>query len=145
MLHNDSSTPSKFSDHIIGTTHKLDCITQWSDIEPKLIKVSATTNIYPLDENLREKRSLSSNSMKFKSSHMNLTDNSKDLSEYDQINNAITEIEISGNVSGILLPNTKKIIVRVIIPVMDGNKTLYQNTSFVEWKTVCLHLFLLHD
>lgn len=143
LLHNDSSAPTKFSDQIIGTIDKLDCVTQWSDIQPKLIKVSATTNIYPLNDIQREKRSLPSNSLKFKLPLINSTDSLKNSTEFAQMNNAITEIEISGNVSGILLPNTKKIIVRVLVPVMDGNKKLYQNTTFVEWKTVSFIVLIL--
>lgn len=119
----------------------LDSYAEWSDIQSKLIKIFATTNIYPQPDSIREKRSFPSNLKNYKSlletSKSQIID-SPDVSsnEFDLKNIAISEIRIPSNVTGILLPNTNKIVVRVLVPVMDGDTELDQDMSYVEWKIV---------
>lgn len=143
--HNDSSSATKFSDQIIGTTDSLGSYAEWSDIHTKLVKIFATTNIYPQPDSIRPKRSFPSNLKNYKS-HLetrksqiiDAPDEVKDASsnEFDLKNIAISEIRIPSNVTGILLPNTNKIVVRVLVPVMDGDTELDQDMSYVDWKIV---------
>lgn len=151
MWHNDTSTPTKFSNQIVGTVHELDLFSQWVDIQPKLVKISATTNIYPQMEYVaREKRSFAANAKRYPtleggSAQLLETDILKDLTSknFPPNNVAITEVKVPGNVTGILLPNTNKIIVRVLVPIEDGDGVLNQDTSFVEWRNVTKSFFVL--
>lgn len=144
--YNDTSNPTKFSDQIIGTKEKLNELERWDDIQPKLIKISAITNVYPEFEGTRKKRFVFNNLKQFASSsssagasmppHMNDELKVLDTSKRSDKLEGITEVRVRGEVTGILIPNTQFIDVRVLVPVMDIDGELYQDNTYVEWKTV---------
>lgn len=137
--YNDTANLTKFSDQIIGTEEKLNEVERWDDIQPKLIKISATTNVYPEFNGSRRKRLVLNNATPFSASgEQPLND---DLKVYDTAktlkkSEGITEVRVRGHVTGILIPNTQSIDVRVLVPVMDGDDELDQDNTYVEWKTV---------
>lgn len=48
----------------------------------------------------------------------------------------ITELKIPGNVTGILIPNTNKVIVRVLATITENGQVIEQDNRFVQWKTI---------
>lgn len=154
--HDDNATqPIRFSDQIVGTTNRLGSSCLWADIQPHLVKIDA--NPYPDgSDGLRRRRSIHPNSSrKFNQPHddkvhmlvqtMDEKTNAATKGKLQQPltntrrSDAIAKVRVSGNVTGILIPNTRRIVVRVIVPVFDGPKELEQNYSFLEWKTVSRH------
>lgn len=145
--HNDSTNPTVFADHIVGTSHWLDEIQTWTDIEGHLEKFPATTNVYPgvplLDrDQTMQKRRRATNGNQKRSGHRSQMDSDaqtkKSINRGDASQNeTITEVRVSGNVTGILIPNTKRIVVRVLVPIYDENgEMLNLDTTFVEWKFI---------
>ena len=53
-------------------------------------------------------------------------------------NVCITEIRVPGNVTGILIPNTNNITVRIYVPIDDDGVEFKQDLSYLEWTTVNL-------
>lgn len=106
---NKSTNPAMFSDQVIGSYIQLDeykCSSNWSEISLYLEKIPATTNIIVDDIN------------------------------NENLNMTITEVKIPGNVTGILIPNTNKVIVRVLATITDNGVVLEQDNRFVQWKTI---------
>lgn len=135
--YNDTANPTTFSDQIIGTNEKLNEMERWDDIQPKLIKISAKTNVYPEFNGSRKKRFL--HNKQFASSAASLPPYMNDelkTSDTSKRSEGITEVRVPGEVTGILIPNTQYIDVRVLVPVMDTDGELYQDYTYVEWKTV---------
>ncbi|KAJ6637567.1 Protogenin A [Pseudolycoriella hygida] len=131
--YNDSSNPTKFSDEIIGTKEKLNELERWADIQPKLVKIPAITNVYPEFDGSRKKRLILNNVKQSGSSDTTVNcDTSNRCNKFE----GITEVRVSGKVTGILIPNTQFIDVRVLVPVMDEDGELYQDNTYVEWKTI---------
>lgn len=120
--HNNTSNPTIFSDQIIGTTLPLDEYQASDDIEEQFEEIAATTNIYltSSEEALHETHN------QYKST----------IDSQDAQNETVTEVRVSGNVTGILIPNTKRIVVRVLIPIMYKGKEFHQNLKYVQWKAV---------
>ncbi|XP_037029752.1 uncharacterized protein LOC119069728 isoform X2 [Bradysia coprophila] len=142
--YNDTSNPTKFSDQIIGTKDKLKEMERWDDIQPKLIKIKATTNVYPEFQGTRDRRFVPNNFKQFASSSataslpLYMNDELKKLETMKRSDKSegITEVQVQGEVTGILIPNTSFIDVRVLVPVMDTDGELYQDNSYVQWKTI---------
>lgn len=129
--HNDTTNPTIFSEQAIGTTVQLSEYEAIEDIEQNFEKISATTNIYP-----RIQADL-------------LSDMTNDLLRKKQEGNirhlqneTITEVRVGGNVTGILIPNTKRIVIRVLIPILYEDKEFYQDLRYVQWKVVSKIIFL---
>ncbi|XP_031623954.1 uncharacterized protein LOC116341177 [Contarinia nasturtii] len=115
-----SDEMTSFSNQIVGTTQHIDYYQSWNDTVGDLTNISVTTNIYPyteLDDYDDRTTQTDNNEMKT---------NSKML----------TELRVDGNVSGILIPNTHEIIVRVLVPIIDDDGELIQDVRFVEWKKI---------
>lgn len=146
--YNDTSNPTKFSDQIIGTKEKLNELERWDDIQPKLIKISAITNVYPEFQGSRKRRFVFNNFKQFASSAASIppvmNDQRKvlDTSKRSDKSEGITEVRVPGHVTGILIPNTQFMDVRVLVPVMDTDGELYQDNNYVEWKTVRTENFI---
>lgn len=125
------------------------------DIQDKLEKISATTNVYPqppleYEEQTyrRRRRSFSSGGSggarpQFQDSgkqyqllsqtdgkRPNIPTNKKGKSEI------ITEVRVPGNVTGILIPNTENIDIRVVVAIRNGDEELDQDLRYVKWETV---------
>lgn len=154
--HDDNATqPIRFSDQIVGTTNRLGSSCLWSDIQPHLVKIDA----YPYPDSSaglrRRRRSIQPNSSrKFNQPYddkahtlvqtMDEKTNAATKGKLQQSlanvrSNTIAKVRVSGKVTGILIPNTKRIVVRVVVPIFDGPEELVQNYSFLEWKTVSIH------
>lgn len=104
--------------HIVGTTRNIDEVQTWSDISPDLTdNIPVTINDYPNSENEENPTKPTSTRKKTASKR-------------------IVELRVNGNVSGILIPNTHVIVVRVLVPIADENGELHQDTRYVEWTKV---------
>lgn len=106
FLHNDTTNPTVFSEHIVGTTKLINEFHSQNDIEGDLMKIAAKTKVYV------------------------------NAFVGDIENATITEIRVAGNVTGILIPNANRLVVRVLVPVFDEDGEVYQDMRYVEWKTV---------
>lgn len=116
-----SNESTAFTD-VVGTTRTIDEFQTWNEISSDLTSIPATTNVYPLDEAYEDvTQSTASSDNKISPKMMK------------------TVVRVSGNVSGILIPNTREIIVRVLVPIVDEDGVLKQDERFVEWKKVCMH------
>lgn len=105
--HNDTTNPTVFSEHIVGTTKLINEFHGQHDIEGDLVKIAAKTNVYA------------------------------NAVVGDNENATITEIRVAGNVTGILIPNASRLVVRVLVPVFDEDgEEVRQDMRYVEWKTV---------
>lgn len=162
--HNDSSNPFQhFSNEIIGTTIEIQLMQEWNDIERDLIKFPATINIYsrasPLNEQMitqRKRRQLFGGDeddgddeldgesdldysddldMNIRHIHSKSRESDKTVDDKDfNKNEVITEVRVNGNVTGILIPNIHRIVVRVIVKDREGE--LGQDIRYVQWNTV---------
>lgn len=47
-----------------------------------------------------------------------------------------TQLRVPGSITGILIPNTSQVSMRVIAPIMDGGRELPLDNTFVQWTTV---------
>lgn len=150
--YNDTTNPTTFSDKIIGTKARLNEVERWDDIHPKLTSIPAITNVYPeFHDRPRDKRFVPNNFNNFKqfasssaaaSMPLYMNDELKkvDTTKQSDKSEGITEVRVSGQVSGILIPNASFIDVRVLVPVMDTDGELYQDNNYVQWKTVRMKL-----
>lgn len=135
--HNNTSNPTIFSDQVIGTTVPLDEYQANDDIEEQFEKIAATTNIY----SMTNQETLLGTQNKYKISSKPAPNGDKIVSQ-DALNETVTEVRVSGNVTGILIPNTKRIVARVLIPIMYKDKEFHQDLTYVQWKAVsCYFLF----
>lgn len=160
--HKNKLNPTVFSDEIIGTTALIHEHQGWDEIQEHFVKFPARTNIYertsPLNDQMlkqRRRRNLfetaddddddeniaeeSDGDEKQHSGTVSIlqskSHNKKKLLEEEQTQNeVITEVRVNGNVTGILIPNTTRVMVRVIAKDRDGE--LNQDTRYLEWKTV---------
>lgn len=121
-----SDESTAFSNHIVGTTRHIDEFQTWNDISGDLTNIPVVANIYPNtettdgdDDNYETTKSIS---MERKKTNPKM----------------ITELRVNGNVSGILIPNTHEIVVRVLVPIIDDEGELIQDVRYVEWKKVCI-------
>lgn len=118
--HNSTIGLTNFSEHIVGTTKPITGFQSARDVEGLLEKLSAVTNVYFHSANkVRKKNESISNDS---------------IHEYQ--NGTITEVRVSRNVAGILIPNSVSIVVRVLVPIIDNGAELVQDMRYVEWNTV---------
>lgn len=101
--------------NVVGTTRTIDEFETWEDISGDLITIPATTNIHPNYQN----------------------DDATQSSSNGNKTTSIVELRVDGNVSGILIPNKREIVVRILIPIVDDDGELNQDMRYVEWKKVC--------
>lgn len=117
-----SNESTAFTD-VVGTTRTIDELQTWNEISGDLTSIPATTNVYPLNEDDEDVPQITASKDKKISPKM-----------------MKTVVRVSGNVSGILIPNTREIVVRVLVPIVDEDGVvLKQDERFVEWKKVCIH------
>lgn len=151
------SNPIEFAKEIIGSTFPIRKDAQWDFVqENHLEKITAHSNVYPTNGNSemppseplrrRRRRSISISppyrraSQQFNAQMLVQQQQRSSKSSGDSSSSPyptdITEVRLAGNVTGILIPNAKKIIVRVIVPIMDGDIELPVDRTFIQWKTV---------
>lgn len=123
QFQSDESTA--FSNHIVGTTRHIDEFQTWNDISGDLTNIPVTANVYPYTEVQEDNDNDGDETTKSSSIERKKT-NPK----------MITELRVLGNVSGILIPNTHEIVVRVLVPIHDDEGELIQDVRYVEWKKV---------
>lgn len=128
-----------FSSEIVGTTHLIENKNiLYEDIQDKLEKVAATTNVYSQSfgdaVDMASGRRIRSplQTKRFQP----LSHNGKVRQTTKQ--EVITEVRVSGNVTGILIPNTSRIDIRVIVGIHNGQEEFEQDIHYVEWETVCV-------
>lgn len=123
MIQIQSDETTSFSNQIVGTTRHIDEYQTWNNTLGDLTNIPATTNIYPYIESdgYEEK----------KSSQIDSKSKQK----------MITELRVFGNVTGILIPNTHEIIVRVLVPIIDDEGEINQDVRYVEWRKVRVDFF----
>uniref|UniRef100_W4VR48 Putative neural cell adhesion molecule l1 n=1 Tax=Corethrella appendiculata TaxID=1370023 RepID=W4VR48_9DIPT len=157
--HNDSTNPTIFSKHIIGTYAQLDDYMSYQEIEPSLMKIVAATKIIyskfkdlPLSEKRRKRRrrrsfdfgasakqildSLQTTPITNNTMSSSSAENSATTDKRNFQNITITEVRVPGNVTGILIPNSNRIVVRVLGSLSDDGEPLDQDLRFVQWKTI---------
>lgn len=124
-----SDETTAFSNHIVGTTRHIDEFQTWNDISGDLTNIPVVANIYP---------------------NTGTADDDDDDDDYETTKSIerkktnpkmITELRVNGNVSGILIPNTHEIVVRVLVPIIDDEGELNQDVRYVEWKKVRIFKF----
>ncbi|XP_055381057.1 uncharacterized protein LOC129611775 [Condylostylus longicornis] len=103
---NSKEESTKFGKEIIGTTRPLKSIER-KNIEQMLEKIPVLTKL-PNSENF----------------YLNEADDTE-----------ITNLIVAGNITGILIPNTTKLIVR-IIAITEANKNFKQDFRYMEWKNI---------
>lgn len=112
-----SNETTAFSD-VVGTTRIIDEPTTWDDISGDLTNIPAVTNVYALSATDVDATQISPQNDGTIGSKM------------------ITEVRVNGNITGILIPNTREIIVRVLVPIIDDDGEFNQDVRYVEWKKV---------
>lgn len=144
------SNPIEFAKEIIGSTYPIARSAQWDFVqEHHLEKITAHSNVYPTNGRVaemsqsepplrRRRRSIAqfSGQMLAQPSKRRPRDGDDDDRATTTHPTDITEVRLAGNVTGILIPNAKKIVVRVIVPIMDGDVELPVDRTFIQWKTV---------
>lgn len=123
MIQIQSDETTSFSNQIVGTMRHIDEYQTWNNTLGDLTNIPATTNIYPYIESDGYEEQKSSQ-IESKTKHK-----------------MITELRVFGNVTGILIPNTHEIIVRVLVPIIDDEGEINQDVRYVEWKKVRGHFF----
>lgn len=116
LIQFESDDAINFTKDVIGTTKEIDEFHTWTDVVGHLTTISAVTNVQPQEE-------ANESGSKTKSG--------------TRSPRLITELRVDGNVSGVLIPNTVEVVVRVLVPVIDEDGELIQDARFVEWKKVC--------
>uniref|UniRef100_A0A1L8DJY9 Putative receptor mediating netrin-dependent axon guidance n=1 Tax=Nyssomyia neivai TaxID=330878 RepID=A0A1L8DJY9_9DIPT len=124
--HSDTKNPIVFSDQIIGTTCELDEYRTWQEIESNLTKIGAETSI------VRHRRDMEEDSRENANSPIGSTTQSSREFHHNEMR---TEVLIPGNVTGILIPNSSKIEVRVLGATPD-NPIEEQDLHFIPWKMI---------
>lgn len=104
---------------VIGTTRPIDEFDTWDDISNDLIPIPATTNIHSNHEDDDDATAMATQS---------LSNSNKTIS--------IVELRVGGNVSGVLIPNKRGIVIRLLVPIIDEDGELIQDMKYVEWKKV---------
>lgn len=123
--HNETNNPTIFAGEAIGTTVPLSDYASSEDVEPHFIRINVTTNAHP-------DSAADSISIVDPNGQLNVPPNADGRVH----NETITEVRVPGNVTGILIPNTKRIVVRILIPI-DG--IIDQDTRYVQWRAVSHH------
>ncbi|XP_053697825.1 uncharacterized protein LOC128744681 [Sabethes cyaneus] len=157
--HDDSSSFYNISNEITGTRQILDDYITHEEVQPLLMKINVTTKHYhesmPIENNGKRKRKrrrrafdLTSNPKQIFES---LTGTQLDLERYNNRHVGgtnldkhdqklhqmlITQIKVSGNVTGIFIPDKKSVIVRILGSVALDGEPLKQDLRFVQWKTI---------
>lgn len=145
--HNDTDNPIPFTENIVGTVVKFpnnDNYLTWSEIEPFLIKLPAVARLAhqePLE--MRRRR---------REVEFEYDDDDAVEDDYSRTrlfarhaamlslgSSKVTEVKVSGNVTGILIPNTQKVIVRVLGSMEPDGEPLRQDLRYVPWKPVELN------
>ncbi|XP_055618473.1 protogenin [Toxorhynchites rutilus septentrionalis] len=150
---NENSTMPEFDSRISGTTQTLDDYITFEDVQPLLTMINITTSKfkeYVLNEGGKRRRrafdirknpkqifeSLTGTQLDYDTSgsNSNLTDQEKHDASHHQV--LITQIKVHANVTGILIPNARKLVVRILGSVASDGEPLQQDLRYIQWKTI---------
>lgn len=120
------NNPSLFADEVIGTSETLDEYKTWNQIEKLLVKIPAQTSFINSTYAVGTTESFIASSVETKR---------KSMSPQTGMHWNVTEIRVPGNVTGLLIPNTKRVLARVI-GVKAGEVIVDQQLKYVQWKSV---------
>ena len=117
----------------------------WADVEKDLVKINAQAKIIKSPKSGRNIRSLNYSFRNRQGLQSRLTETGIEVESLitdppANSNGTITEVRVPGNVSGILIPNSNFIIVRVLASTSANGEPLDQDLRFLRWKTVYLIL-----
>ncbi|GAB0096374.1 hypothetical protein DMENIID0001_118700 [Sergentomyia squamirostris] len=135
--HRDTKNPIVFSDQIIGTTCELDAYRPWEEIQNSLTKISAETKVVTMPLLTRDLRSIKETMMMLSHVENGVSDGGDPRHQADGVlhNETRTELLIPGNVTGILIPNSRKIEVRVLGATSD-NPIDDKDLKYIPFKTI---------
>lgn len=122
------NNPSLFASEIIGTTGVLDEYKTWDEIEKMLVKIPAQAEFINSSYAVGTPES-------FIQSSIETQMRKKSLRTVTRTHFNVTEIRVPGNVTGLLIPNTKRVLARVI-GVKAGEEVSDQELKYVQWKKV---------
>lgn len=63
-------------------------------------------------------------------------------SDVNPLDGTTTQLRVAGSVTGILIPNTNQVTMRVIAPIMDGDQEVVLDNTFLKWSNVIRISFL---
>lgn len=149
----ENDTEPEFDTRINGTTQILDDYITFEEVQPLLLMVDITTTKFKenvLSESGKRRRrsfdigkspkqifeSLTGAQLDYdiSGSNLNLTVQDKHDKSNHQI--LITQIKVLANVTGILIPNARKLVVRILGSVSSDGEPLQQDLRYIQWKTV---------
>ncbi|XP_063704517.1 uncharacterized protein LOC134833940 [Culicoides brevitarsis] len=136
FLHNDTMDQPTFKHEIIGTYANFggsNNYLTYSEFGPSLEKIPIES-----DEKVRRKRFLWNNDDEHESDlYMKISRLATRNAIYPNSNEGtISEVKVFGNVTGILIPNSQRIIVRVLGSTEPDGSLFPQDLKFVPWTTV---------
>jgi hypothetical protein len=150
--HNDTSNPTVFADQIIGTRKIHAEYMDWAEVEPNLVKIPATTKVTVASgaskqnkkRRVRRSQQLNANVKQIldslntggESQGKRLASDKANAVHPPVTNVTITEVIMDGNVSGILIPNSNRVIVRVLVSVLPGGELVEQDLRYLHWRTI---------
>lgn len=129
--------PSLFATEVIGTTATLDEYKTWDEIEKMLVKVPVQAKFINSTYAMGTPESFVGMPQKESVAVAPGETRKKSLMrrQMTRTHFNVTEIRLAGNVTGLLIPNTKRVIARVI-GVKEGEVVVDQDLQYVQWKTV---------
>lgn len=152
--HNDTDNPIPFTDNIVGTVKQFpnnDNYLTWSEIDPYLQKLPAVARLANYDNFDRRRRRRNLN---FGIDNDDYDDGEEMVEEFSRTrlfarhavipfgSAKLTEVKVAGNVTGILIPNTQKVVVRVLASMEPDGEPLQQDLRYVPWQPLELNLAL---
>lgn len=144
--HNDTENPIPFTDSIVGTVEQFssyDTYLTWSEIEPFLQKIPAIARLAKFDSATRRKRRDIGITFHADKEHDDDDEGKSRIfarhAVYPTGAAKITEVKVAGNVTGILIPNTQKVVVRVLGSMETDGEPLNQDLRYVPWQRVELN------
>lgn len=138
----DDETSIKFADQVVGSSKIFDeKYINWNEVNSSLYAFNITSRIIEAKDTIRRQKrfvSLYNNQQSLSVSNENKR-NRKHKGIRDVSNREITELKLPGNVTGVLIPNTSKLNVRLLVQVNedeDEDELINQNLDYMEWTTV---------
>lgn len=110
---------------MLGATAALDEYKTWDEIQGMLVKI-------PFRATLINSTYVVGTPETFALSQL---DAAKTLQPVTRVHYNVTEFRVAGNVTGLLIPNTKRVLVRVI-GVKSGEVVADADLKYVQWKSV---------
>ncbi|XP_062535649.1 uncharacterized protein LOC134204852 isoform X2 [Armigeres subalbatus] len=149
LKHNDTTALPFDALQINGTTQILDDYITHEEVEPLLTKIPITvreTRENVLDESSDKKRrkrrrrafdSLTGTQLDLESADASVGvagHHDKHEIKYRQV--LVTQLKVPGNVTGVFIPNTKNVNVRILGSTAEDGEPMVQDLHYIQWKTI---------